>query len=136
MPINRSENKTKKKEATYKQTNKQTTRTTTKVINSRSRNRNRTKKESRNYYYINYKLFYKLFYKLDRNYMPRKKNISKQTNFLCHLPKYWEVPSFSKFRKDSVSIANGQSLPVLHTKPYKNYNFQINGVLRYFGVRV
>ena len=135
MPINRSENKTTKKEATYKQTNKQTTRTTTKVINSRSRNRNRTKKESRNYYYINYK-HYKLFYKLDRNYMPRKKNISKQTNFLCHPPKYWEVPSFSKFRKDYVSIANGQSLPVLHTKPYKNYNFQIDGVLRYFGVRV
>ena len=34
-------------------------------------------------------------------------------------------------------MANGQPLPIQfvgHTKPYKNYNFQTDGTLQYFGV--
>ena len=29
---------------------------------------------------------------------------------------------------------NGQALPVHHTNPYKNYNFQNDGTSRYFGL--
>ena len=31
---------------------------------------------------------------------------------------------------------NGQALPVHHTKPYKKYNFQIDGTSRCFGLRL
>ena len=43
-----------------------------------------------------------------------------------------EISIFIRF-----CMANGQALPVqfiCHTEPYKNYNFQIDGASRYFGV--
>ena len=31
-------------------------------------------------------------------------------------------------------MANREALPVRNTEPYKNYNFQIDDTLQYFGV--
>ena len=53
----------------------------------------------------------------------KQTKISKWTNCQSHTPKYRKAPS----RFCMADELNGQALPVHHTNPYKNYNFQNDG---------